>query len=234
MKRLLTGMLIVASTIAFAAATVAAQNGKKGRSGTPTSANAKDGNGDMQLSSDPKLAKLEVSFVVDAARLALEYEKKNDIESARACYEKILRVLPNHPEAKKALERIHSKEMTKEKKTLVIKATEGWQDSGINVLAERPLSIKADGTWTFAMKQDLTADGMEIPKELKDFNLGCLVGKVVAAGDTEDSIPFMVGKETVITPEKPGRLYLRMYDYDPSDNKGLLKVEINGTFEKGK
>jgi hypothetical protein len=235
MKRSLTGLTIVALTIMLAAGALAAQKAKNNRNGntaTPTSANAE---GDkMELAADPKLQKIQKQFVVDAATLAKDYERKNDIEGARACYEQILRVLPHHPEAEKALQRIRGEELTKEKKTLRVKATEGWQDAGINVLADRPLTVRAEGTWTFAMKKDLEADGMEIPEDLKDFNLGCLVGKIVGAGDTEDSKPFMIGKEVELTPEKPGRLWLRMYDYDPTDNKGVLSVEIQGTFEKGK
>jgi hypothetical protein len=75
---------------------------------------------------------------------------------------------------------------------------------------------------------------MEIPEELKDFNLGCLVGKIVTGGNPDENKPFQIGKEQTFTPESAGRLYLRMYDHDPSDNKGLLSVEITGTFEKGK
>ncbi|HET6880356.1 MAG TPA: hypothetical protein VFI31_09385 [Pirellulales bacterium] len=235
MKRTLTGLSIAALTITLAAAAVAAQKGKNNRNGTgatPTSASA-DGD-KMELAADPQLQKIQMKFVIDAAKLAKDYERKNDIEGARSCYEQILRVVPHHPEAQKALERIRGEELTKERKKVLVKATEGWQDAGINVLADRPLTIHAEGTWTFAMKQDLDADGMEIPKDLKDFNLGCLVGKIVSVGDTEDSKPFMIGKEVELTPEKPGRLWMRMYDYDPSDNKGLLNVEIQGTFEKGK
>lgn len=240
MKRSFTGMLVVASTIVFVAATIVfvaatvAAPKKGGRNGTPAPGDAKAGEGQMELAADPKLKKIQVNFVLDAAMLAKDYEKKKDLESARACYEQILRVVPNHPEAKKALDEIHNQEMTKEKKTLIVKATEGWQDAGISVLVDRPLTVRADGTWTFAIKQELSAEGMEIPKDFRDFNLGCLVGKIVSPGDTEGSTPFMIGKETTITPEKPGRLYLSMYDYDPSDNKGLLRVEIQGTFEKGK
>jgi hypothetical protein len=43
-----------------------------------------------------------------------------------------------------------------------------------------------------------------------------------------------VGASSEFTPEKAGRLFLRMYDSDPSDNAGKLNVEIRGTFEKGK
>lgn len=237
MKRSLTGLSIVALTIMLAAGTLAAQKGKATRNGTAgvsTSASGDAGKGEVELSSDPKIQKLQKSFVIEAHKVAQDHEKKNDIEAARECYEQILRVVPNHPGAIEALKRIRGEELTKEKKMVIVKATEGWQDAGINVKADRPLTIRADGTWTFRMEQELDADGMEIPEDLKDFNLGCLVGKIVAVGDTEDSKPFMIGKEKEITPEKPGRLFLRMYDYNPTDNKGLLRVELQGTFEKGK
>jgi hypothetical protein len=237
MKRSLTGLSIVALTIILGAGTLAAQKTKatrNGTAGTSTSAVGNADKGEVELSSDPKIQKLQKNFVVDAYKLAQDYEKKKDIEGARQCYEYMLRVVPNHPGAKEALERIRGEELTKEKKLVIVKATEGWQDAGINVLPDRPLTIRADGTWTFRMEQELDGDGMEIPEDLRDFNLGCLVGKIVVAGDAEDSKPFMIGKEKEITPEKPGRLFLRMYDYNPTDNKGLLRVELQGTFEKGK
>jgi hypothetical protein len=84
------------------------------------------------------------------------------------------------------------------------------------------------------MEAELDADGMAIPEDLKDFNLGCLVGKIVTGGNPDDNKPFEIGKELEFTPEASGRLLLRMYDSDPRDNKGVLSVEITGTFEKGK
>lgn len=233
----MTGLSIVALTIVLTAGALAAQKTKAKRNGASSSSNSAGGDagkGEMDLAADPKIQKIQRTAVIDLAKLAQDYEKKNDTEGARQCYEYILRVVPNHPGAKEALDRIHGAELTKERKTVRVKATEGWQDTGINVIADRPLTIRAEGTWTFRMEQELDAEGMAIPEDLKDFNLGCLVGKIVAPGDTEDSKPFMIGKEEEITPEKPGRLYLRMYDYNPTDNKGLLSVELQGTFEKGK
>jgi hypothetical protein len=239
MKRVLTGLLIVTLTIVLAAATLGAQkkskpNGAAVSRNTSTSTGGEQSKGEVELASDPRLQEIQKKFVIDAAKLAKELEKKHDTEGARECYEQILRVVPNHPAAKDALKRIRDEEMTAEKKKLVVRATEGWQDTGINVIADRPLSITATGTWTFKLERVLDADGMEIPKDLKDFNLGCLVGKIVAPGDTEEPKPFEIGKEVELTPEKAGRLYLTMYDSDPSDNKGSLSVEIQGTFEKGK
>ncbi len=236
MKRSLTGLLIVTTTVTLAAGTLAAQRKPKKPNGTQesTSTGGDAGKNEMELAADPRLQEIQKKFVIDAAKLAKDYEKKHDIEAARSCYEQILRVVPHHPEAEKALQRIRGEELTAEKKKLTVKATDGWQDTGVNVKPDRPLTIKAAGTWTFKIEQVLTAEGMEIPKDLRDFNLGCLVGRIMSPGDTEESKPFMIGEEIEITPERAGRLFLRMYDSDPSDNKGLLSVEIEGTFDKVK
>jgi hypothetical protein len=237
MKRLLTSMVIVATALMLTAGTVAAQKGRKAANGNKTTTASQGGDtskSEPELAADPRLKKLQVDFVIEAARLAKEYERKRDIEGARGCYEQILRLVPHHPDAEKALGRIHDEELTAEKKKLQVKATDGWQDTGVNVIANRPIQIRADGTWTFKMEYVLDADGMEIPEELKDFNLGCLVAKIVTGGNPDENQPFQIGKEQTFTPEAAGRLYLRMYDKDPSDNKGFLSVEITGTFEKGK
>lgn len=198
-------------------------------------ANAGGGNqGQLDISSNPRVAKIQKEAVIELARLAKEYEKGKDTESARECYEQILRVVPNHPEAKKALDNIRDKELTAESKTMIVKATEKWQDTGIDVIANRPLTITADGTWTFKMTRVLEADGMEIPEEMKEFNLGQLVGQIETAGDPKDVKPFAIGKEATIEPTESGRLWLRMYDYDPSDNAGKISVVIQGTFERGR
>jgi hypothetical protein len=235
MKRSLMGLLIVTLTIMLTAGTWAAQsrNKKRGNGGASSSSSGGETN-EMELAADPRLQEIQRKFVIDAAKLAKDYERKHDIEGARGCYEQILRLVPHHPEAEKALDRIRGAELTAEKKKLQVRATDSWQDTGVNLIANRPLTIHAEGTWTFKIEQVLSADGMEIPKDLRDFNLGCLVGKIITSGDTGENKPFMVGKDVEFTPEKSGRLFLRMYDSDPSDNKGFLSVELNGTFEKGK
>jgi hypothetical protein len=238
MKRSLTGVAIVAVTIVLATGAWAAQKTRakkpaNGGKGTAAAADKKEAK-EPELVADPRLQKLQKDFVIEAARLAKEYEKKKDTEGARTCYEQILRLVPHHPEAEKALERIRGEELTAEKKTMRVKATEGWQDAGINVIANRPVVIHAEGTWVFRMEFERDADGMTIPEDWKEFNLGCLMGKIVTGGNPEDNKPFPIGKELEFTPEASGRLMLSMFDSDPHDNKGVLSVEITGTFEKGK
>lgn len=241
MKRSITAVMIVATTIMLTAATLAAQSktrGKKPTNGNTAKPNSESQGGDSKsepdLASDPRLQKLQKTFVIDAARLAQEYERKKDIEGARSCYEYILRVVPNHPAAKEALDRIRGEELTAEKVKKQIKATEGWQDTGVDVIAHRPITIHAEGRWTIKMEAEVKASGWEIPEELKDFKLGCLIGKIVTGGNPDDNKPFEVGEDTEIVPDASGRLLLRMFDSDTHDNKGILSVEINGTFKKAK
>lgn len=185
------------------------------------------------LPGDPELLKIHTEFVTKTVKLAKDYERKQDIEKARECYERILKLLPRLPEAEQALAKIKAKQLTADKKRMTVNANSGWQDTGVDVLADKPVAVEVNGSWTFRMSEELGPDGMEIPEELREFNLGSLIGMIQTPGDKEIK-PFLVGKGVEFTPEKSGRLLLRMYDSDPSDNTGRLNVEIHGTFEKSK
>ena len=182
---------------------------------------------------DPELLRIHQEFVAKTVKLAKDYEKKQEIEKARECYERILKLLPRLPEAEQALAKIKSKQLNAEKKRMTVSANSGWQDTGVELLEGKPVAIEVSGNWTFRMSETVDPDGKELPEELREFNLGSLIGMVQTPGDKEPK-PFLVGKGTEITPEKSGRLLLRMYDSDPSDNAGKLSVEIHGTFEKSK
>ena len=182
---------------------------------------------------DPELLKIHQEFVAKTVKLAKDYEKKQEIEKARECYERILKLLPHLPQAEEALAKIKTKQLSAEKKRMTVSANSGWQDTGVDLLEGKPVAIEVSGNWTFKMSENLGPDGMEIPEELREFNLGSLIGMVQTPGDKEPK-PFLVGSGVELTPEKGGRLLLRMYDKDPSDNAGKLNVEIHGTFEKSK
>lgn len=204
--------------------------GQPGAAGKPKD---KEENKGPDLPGDPELLKLHTEFVKKTVKLAQDYERKQDIEKARECYERILKLLPRLPEAEQALAKIKAKQLTADKKRMTVNANSGWQDTGVDVLADKPVAIEVNGNWTFKMSEELGPEGMEIPEELREFNLGSLIGMIQTPGE-KDIKPFLVGKSLEFTPEKSGRLLLRMYDSDPSDNTGRLNVEIHGTFEKSK
>lgn len=241
MKRSLTTLLVLVLTFCFAVAGVSAQ--RRGSKRAPKNEPASDssssgGEGSDEsaggISPDPRLAKLQKEFVIETARLAQDYEKKQDLDRARSCYENILRMVPKHPGAEAALAKIRENELNAERKQVTILANKGPQDTGINVIADKTITIHSEGTWVFRMEHELDPDGMKIPEELRDFNLGSLVGVVDSGQDPKDVKPFFVGKDAEITPEQSGRLRLFMWDSDHKDNVGRLNVEVRGTFNKGR
>jgi hypothetical protein len=120
-----------------------------------------------------------------------------------------------------------------QKVVLNIKADSDWQDTGIELVEGKPIIIQVTGTWVFRLEVETTADGLTIPKELRDFPLGCLVG-MIPSDDPKQAKPFVLGSGKQFISERSGKLFLRMYDTDPRDNRGSLKVEIHGTFKGGK
>lgn len=185
----------------------------------------------VELPQDPRLLALHKDFVTKAEKLAVEYERGGELDKAREVYVQILRLVPNYPAAVRKLDEITQREATAERKVVDVAADQGWQPTGIQLQAGKPVRIKATGEWTFRMVHKLSADGMEIPEELRDFKLGALVG-MIAGGDPKDVKPFAIGANYEFTPDRSGQLMLRMYDSDPSDNAGKLSVEITGTFAK--
>lgn len=187
------------------------------------------------LPEDERLLALHRDFVKKAETLAKEYEGGKDWGKARTVYEEILKLVPQYASASAKRDEMLSREATAKTVLFNVKANDGWQDTGIDLLPGKPVQIAATGNWTFLLEVETTAEGITIPKELKDFNPGCLVGFVSSeAIDPKDAKPFVVGPEKQMLVEQGGRLYLRMYDVDPTDNKGFLKVEIRGTFKHEK
>ena len=168
-----------------------------------------------------------------AEKLANEYEGTKDWGKARAVYEEILKLVPQYPSANAKLAEMIQREAGAQKTTVTVKADAAWQDSGIELIEGKPIIIQVSGTWVFHLEVETTADGLSIPKELRDFPLGCLVG-MIPSDDPKLAKPFVLGSGKQFISDRNGKLFLRMYDTDPRDNRGSLKVEIHGTFKGGK
>jgi hypothetical protein len=185
------------------------------------------------LPDDKRLLALHLEFVKQAEKLGKEYETDKDWGKARAVYEEILKLVPQYPPAQAKLAEMLQREREAKSVSFTVKANESWQDTGIDVMAGKPVSLVATGKWVFHLQVETNADGLTIPKELRDFNPGCLIGMIPEPG-AETQLPFVVGPAKQMMPERSGRLFLRMYDTDPRDNDGELKVEIRGTFKEAK
>jgi len=188
---------------------------------------------EVKLPDDPRLLELHKGFVLGAEKLAAEYESKGQIDKARSCYEEIVRLVPTYTPAAEKLAIVKQKEAVAEHRTVDVFANKGWQDAGVNIVLGKPVSLKASGAWTMKMTYaNLSPDGVEIPKELRDFPLGALVGMIGATPTDADAKVFIVGSSTSFTADRDGRLFLRMYDSDVEDNLGKISVYLEGTFKK--
>jgi len=190
------------------------------------------------MPTDPKLVAFHRDFVQKVEKLALQYESAKQMDKARTCYEEILKLVPEYPPARSKLDQMIQKEATAERKVIDIQANREWQDTGVITVPGKPMRIACKGSWTFNMSHQLGPTGMEIPKELRDFNLGSMIGIIntgapVGSDEAKKIKPFLIGDVLEFFPDQQGRLMLRMYDSDNTDNAGRVSVEITGTFEKG-
>jgi hypothetical protein len=187
---------------------------------------------EVKLPDDPRLVDLYRQFVVSAEKLGADYEKTNQFDKARACYEEVVRAVPSYAKGKEHLQQAKDKQATAERKIVTVMASADWQDTGLMLAAGKPVIVTATGFWDFHLSNDVSADGMEIPKELRDFNLGSLIG-MIDDGNPKDAKPFFIGAQLEFTSHRTGRLLLRMYDSDLSDNTGKLQVTITSSFVTG-
>ena len=190
---------------------------------------SKGGKGARVRPSDPRLVDLHREFLSKTEKLAAEYERKRDWDRAREVYEAILRLVPTYPQAEAGLGRVVCALATQDRKIVEFFANQGWQITGIVLSQGKPVKIVASGAWEVVNRTG--PDGLEIPKKMKQFKIGALVGMIVA-GDVKDAKPFLIGSKKEFIAPATGRLLLVISDVDPSDNRGKMAVQIESTFAK--
>jgi len=181
------------------------------------------------LPTDPKLKELHREFVVKAEKLGDEYLRKKDWEKAHAVFTEVLKLVPNYKSAVEKLKGIEAELSIANRKVVSVSAREGWQDTGINVEEGSPLGFQTDGEWMFAYIGD--ANGIEIPREIRDYRLGSLIGIISQTPvPDKDLRPFTIGTKARINAPSTGRLLLKMHDFNNEDNRGEIRVEVTGNF----
>ncbi|HEY5311779.1 MAG TPA: tetratricopeptide repeat protein [Pirellulales bacterium] len=192
MVRPLFAWLVALSLVAALASVAEAQRyrrggnnqGQGGNQGGQAGNDQQDqGKNKSNVPDDPRLLEVHQAFIRGAQKLALEYERKKDLDKAITCYREILRLVPNYGPAQAALTKIIGKQATAKRVVVEVMANKGWQDSGVDVIEGKPVMIRADGHWKMNMHYPVGGDGIEIPKELRKFNLGALIGIIIPPGD---------------------------------------------------
>jgi len=121
-----------------------------------------------------------------------------------------------------------------------VQASQGWQNTGTNIIAGEPYIVYTKGVWTMDQDEALTwhgaggvtnaVPGANLP--LSTTHVGALIGRI-GSGQ-----PFGIGEYTVFAlggqgyPTTSGPLQLRINDNDSNlgDNDGLLKVFVFSDF----
>ncbi|HEX4144350.1 MAG TPA: hypothetical protein VHY91_12650 [Pirellulales bacterium] len=179
---------------------------------------------------DKRLTALHAEFIKKAEKLAGDYVRTKQPDRAVVVYEEILKLVPDEPRAKQQLDRLRQFEATAGRKVFEVQANRDWQDTGVRVIAGKPLKMTASGTWTLNLSADLGPDGLEMPKVLKDFKFGSLIGMVDDPAAKEPKY-FAIGSAKDLTTDQSGPLLVRIHDPDPSDNHGALTLEITGRYD---
>lgn len=190
--------------------------------------------------SDRRLYDLHVDFIRGAEKLAKEYlqkakdarlpeQRRAEYEKARMVAKQMLKMVPEYTPAEDILTVIANAEATEGTVEVEITADKDWQDTKVDLIAGKPVSIKATGSWVLKLEYRLSADGLDVKKELKDLKIGGLIGVIYTGGEKPPK-PFMVGAEKELVPKENGRLLLKMHDGETADNEGELTVTITGTF----
>lgn len=188
-----------------------------------------------ELPSDPQLLTLHKEFITKAEKLAGEYERKKQFDRARETYEAMVRLVPKYPVAEAGLQRILKMQTMKDRKLTEVKADQSWQDTGATLQQGMPVHIDVKGEWKVVL---LTGpEGVVIPDEIKPrdgrIKLGTLIGAIASSpGELEKAKPFVVKPNMDFTADQTGRLYLRMFDVEPTDNEGKMLVLIQSSFAK--
>lgn len=187
------------------------------------------------LPDDPQLLALHKEFIGKAEKLAVEYEKKKQFDRAREVYESLVRLVPKYDNAEAGLKRILNAQAVADRKVAEVYASRSWQDTGATLVQGMPVHVEIKGTWKVVVETG--PDGVTIPAEMRPdsskIRLGTLIAVIAnSASDLEDAKPFVMNAEENFIAPKSGRLFLRMFDIDPSDNDGKLYVMIQSSFAR--
>lgn len=186
-----------------------------------------------KLPADPQLLTLHREFITKAEKLGAEYERKKQLDKAREVYESMVRLVPNYQAAEEGLSRVLGGQRFQDRKLVNVDATKLWQDTGIVLKQGMPVHVEIKGTWKVVYETG--PKGIEIPDKLRPkdnrIKLGTLIAVVVNnPSELTDANPFILEHGKDFNARKTGRLFLRMYDVDPTDNEGNLYVLIQSTF----
>ncbi|MEC7567338.1 MAG: hypothetical protein VX738_16775 [Planctomycetota bacterium] len=181
---------------------------------------------------DLRTRKAVQAFINEATKLAIDYEQNGDLQKARNMYESIYRLdnrLDGLPAKIKSLE---SALLDKNQVVHKLDTANGWTQIG-RAYAGRAFKILTAGSYSMAPATEITAGGFppgDVTKQGMDpeLPLGALIG--IYFRNKKPGKPFLVGENTLLSPEKDGVLYLKMNVPPGIVCDGVISVGTSGWF----
>ena len=180
---------------------------------------------------DIKADQLQSSFTRDAEELANQYVEAGHLDKAKAILESALAVNPQSPSIQKKLEQVKEGVLNANDYDVDVNPARGWEPTGAMVFENRPLRIKAEGTYKFdSGAGSLTAAGFSQKEPNQDMVAGIVCGALMGmiVGEGKAGKPFLIGESLDLTPKESGLLLLRVNAPVGNKNSGKLKVSISG------
>jgi hypothetical protein len=181
---------------------------------------------------DIQAEKIQSSFARDAEELAGQYVEAGHLDKAKALLESALVVNPDSPNIQKKLEQVKEGILNSNDYEVDVSPAQGWKPSGAVVVENRPLRIRAEGTYRFDLQTGgVTAAGFPEKDPETDvipgIPCGALMGTIIDSQGKSNK-PFLIGESLEFTPKTGGMLLLRVNAPAGNKNSGKIKVVISG------
>ncbi len=182
---------------------------------------------------DVQAEKIQSSFARDAEELAGQYVEAGHLDKARALLESALAVNPDSPNIQKKLDQVKEGILNSNDFEVEVSPVQGWKPSGAVVVENRPLRIRAEGTYRFEVATG-GVTGSGFPEKDPETDLipgipcGALMGLIL---DGKSNKPFLIGESVELTPKSGGILLLRINAPAGNKNSGKIKVILSGSIQ---
>lgn len=238
--------LVAQSWTVFSLPEIAAQDKSKSK------APKKKGNSNVL---DVKANEIQGEFIKSAESLATDYYELKEYDKARSLLKSIQALDPERAGLAAKMKLLDENQITSNEVDVEVNPAKPWDSTGVLVTAGKPIRIKADGNYRFAVSSQVGPTGFNPAKEPTPLDMvaGLPIGSLIGIVHSEDRAqtgqpdnrvdkkkdeakeePFLIGEGCDYTPQKDGLLFLRVNAPPENKNTGKIKVQITGGLKVGK
>jgi hypothetical protein len=187
---------------------------------------------------DVKANEIQNGFIKDAEELANEYYELKEYDKARVLLKSIQALDPSHAKLDAKLKLLDEDLINQNELEMEVNTAKAWEASGVLVGSGKPIRLKAEGAYKFAVSSQVGPNGFSIPAKaatpadmVPELPIGALIGIVIPTDvanrnaqqddKKKENRPFLIGEGCDYTPPKDGMLYIRVNA--PPDNSRLCR-----------